>query len=221
MNPLARDMEQLIGEHCTLLRSYGQAQMRCSELLRAQAAEIDSLHAQTIRLRAALMVCDTALAWAPEHRGAQQTAASTWPQRLAWARRLRALWAHFHDRMGQWLHGRGRKAVANGTLRPAECSQLGVQAAIHGQVDGQIDEQLDGQVEDLASLEASLVAADLVICQTGCLSHGAYWRMHDHCKRTGKACVLVDQPDAVRIVRIHKPPACSTAGEAACVHEKA
>ena len=83
---------------------------------------------------------------------------------------------------------------------------------------------MGGQVEDLDSLEASLVAADLVICQTGCLSHGAYWRVHDHCKRTGKACVLVDQPDAVRIVRIvriHKPPACGTAAEAACVHEKA
>ena len=53
-------------------------------------------------------------------------------------------------------------------------------------------------------LEASLVAADLVICQTGCLSHGEYWRVQDHCKRTGKTCVLVEQPEAVRIVRIHK-----------------
>lgn len=54
------------------------------------------------------------------------------------------------------------------------------------------------------ALEASLVAADLVICQTGCLSHGEYWRVQDHCKRTGKTCVLVEQPDAVRIVRINK-----------------
>ena len=53
-------------------------------------------------------------------------------------------------------------------------------------------------------LEASLVAADLVICQTGCLSHGEYWRVQDHCKRTGKTCVLVAQPEALRIVRIHK-----------------
>ncbi len=53
-------------------------------------------------------------------------------------------------------------------------------------------------------LEDSLVAADLVICQTGCLSHGEYWRVQDHCRRTGKTCVLVEQPDAVRIVRIHK-----------------
>lgn len=55
----------------------------------------------------------------------------------------------------------------------------------------------------LSGLEARLGAADLVICQTGCLSHGDYWRVQDHCKRTGKACVLVERPEALRIVRIH------------------
>ena len=55
--------------------------------------------------------------------------------------------------------------------------------------------------DDLAALEASLAAADLVICQTGCLSHGAYWRVQDHCKRSGKTCVIVDQPQMIRIVR--------------------
>lgn len=52
-------------------------------------------------------------------------------------------------------------------------------------------------------LEDSLHAADLVICQTGCISDGAYWRVKDHCKRTGKPCLLVDQPTALRVVRIH------------------
>lgn len=42
-----------------------------------------------------------------------------------------------------------------------------------------------------------------MICQTGCASHGAFWRVEDHCKRTGKTCVLVEQPGALRIVRIH------------------
>ncbi|PJC97218.1 DUF2325 domain-containing protein [Janthinobacterium sp. BJB1] len=55
--------------------------------------------------------------------------------------------------------------------------------------------------DDVAALEAGLVAADLVICQTGCVSHDAYWRVHDHCKRTGKQCVLVDQPQAMHFVR--------------------
>ena len=56
---------------------------------------------------------------------------------------------------------------------------------------------------DAEWLEHSLRCADLVVCQTGCVSHGAFWRVEDHCKRTGKPCVLVEQPGALRIVRIH------------------
>lgn len=61
----------------------------------------------------------------------------------------------------------------------------------------------DDDGEDIPDLEERLVEADLVICQTGCLSHQAYWRMQDHCRRHNKPCVLVAQPDALRIVRIH------------------
>ena len=60
----------------------------------------------------------------------------------------------------------------------------------------------DGGEVDGAALEASLVAADLVICQTGCVSHGAYWRVRDHCSRTGKQCVLVDKPEALSTLRL-------------------
>lgn len=56
---------------------------------------------------------------------------------------------------------------------------------------------------DTERLEHSLRCADLVICQTGCVSHGHFWRVEDHCKRTGKTCVLVEQPGALRIVRLH------------------
>lgn len=45
-----------------------------------------------------------------------------------------------------------------------------------------------------AQLEPQLAAADLVICQTGCISHDAYWRVKDHCKRHGKRCVFVETP---------------------------
>ncbi|WP_256856450.1 DUF2325 domain-containing protein [Variovorax sp. KK3] len=128
------DMNDLVVEHRALLRHYGQVQLRCGELVRAQAAEIDKLRAEAIRLRAAVIVRDTALAWQKE-----------------------------------------------------QCTSL------------------DVQVENLSALHESLVAADLVICQTGCLSHGAYWRVQDMCRRTGKACVLVEEPDAVRIVRLQKP----------------
>ncbi|MNV65802.1 hypothetical protein D3C71_1585210 [compost metagenome] len=54
-------------------------------------------------------------------------------------------------------------------------------------------------MEDTAALVASFAAADLVICQTGCLSHGDYWRVQDHCRRTGQTCVLVEQSAAAHI----------------------
>jgi len=60
----------------------------------------------------------------------------------------------------------------------------------------------DGGEEDaIAKLDASLTAADLVICQTGCISHDAYWRVKDHCKRHGKRCVFVDKPSASSLQR--------------------
>lgn len=51
-----------------------------------------------------------------------------------------------------------------------------------------------GEHEHLSVLDHTLAGADLVICQTGCISHDAYWRVKDHCKRTGKRCVFVDNP---------------------------
>jgi len=55
----------------------------------------------------------------------------------------------------------------------------------------------DGGEEDaVAKLDASLAAADLVICQTGCISHDAYWRVKDHCKRHNKKCVYIESPSA-------------------------
>ena len=60
----------------------------------------------------------------------------------------------------------------------------------------------DGGAEQSAQqLDATLSAADLVICQTGCISHGAYWRVKDHCKRHGKRCVFVDKPGSAALKR--------------------
>jgi hypothetical protein len=60
----------------------------------------------------------------------------------------------------------------------------------------------DGGLEDNQHLlETSLAAADLVICQTGCISHNAYWRVKDFCKRTGKQCVFVENPSVSSLTR--------------------
>lgn len=60
----------------------------------------------------------------------------------------------------------------------------------------------DGGLEDKQNaLDSSLAAADLVICQTGCISHNAYWKVKDFCKRTGKRCVFVENPSTSSLAR--------------------
>jgi len=74
----------------------------------------------------------------------------------------------------------------------------------------------DGGLEQASELlDTSLAAADLVICQTGCISHQAYWRVKDFCKRNGKRCVFVDNPStsslSVRLRKVAMPVAGSVA----------
>ncbi|MBB3181237.1 DUF2325 domain-containing protein [Variovorax sp. Sphag1AA] len=190
-------VDQLIDEHLALVRHYGQVQMRCGDLVREQAAEIEKLRAQTIRLRAAVIVRDTALAWAQEYRASLEASIPGLPRRKALAQRVDALLARIQELMRERLHWQRRS--------PPEHAP--VVTAMHGPVDVTHRAEPEAEVEDLADLESSLVAADLVICQTGCLSHGAYWRVQDLCRRTGKACVLVQEPDAIRIVRIDRESA--------------
>src|SRR5262245_18036708 len=78
MNPAARDFERLIREHHALLRAHGRAQLRCTEHSRAQARQIDSLRALAMRLRAAVIVRDSALAWARDDHAALQPAVPGW-----------------------------------------------------------------------------------------------------------------------------------------------
>ena len=168
MHLAAHEIPQLIGEHHALMRHYGQTQRRCDALVRAQAAEIERLQGQAMRLRAAVVVRDTALAWERSQRvdalriGLQNLA----QQRLQW----------------QWRDARAAAERESGVATPG-VGTPGVATPM----------------EDPAALAASFAAADLVICQTGCLSHGDYWRVQDHCRRTGQTCVLVEQSVAVQI----------------------
>ncbi|HET7634437.1 MAG TPA: hypothetical protein VFK51_06885 [Burkholderiales bacterium] len=52
----------IFAEHAALLADYGEVQKRCTRLFADQAAEIERLRAETMRLRAAIVVRDTALA---------------------------------------------------------------------------------------------------------------------------------------------------------------
>lgn len=75
-----------------------------------------------------------------------------------------------------------------------------------------------GRENNARQLDANLAAADLVICQTGCISHRAYWRVKDHCKRHNKRCVFLDKPSMSTLARgLGMPPsptACNLEPEA-------
>jgi hypothetical protein len=58
-----------------------------------------------------------------------------------------------------------------------------------------------GREDSVHRLDANLAAADLVICQAGCISHSAYWLVKDHCKRTGKRCVFLQKPSTSAFAR--------------------
>lgn len=61
----------------------------------------------------------------------------------------------------------------------------------------------DGGEEDKAGqLGPMLQSADLVICQVGCISHNAYWRVKEHCKRHGKPCLFVETPSRSAMERV-------------------
>ncbi len=192
----ATDFDALAHEHRVLVTQYGHAQTRCSERMALQAAEIERLQAQAMRLHAAVIIRDTALAFACEDRATLEASIPDLPTRVKLAHRVEALKARVQILMRERLQGQRRPVSLPQAVADAMPTDQPVIPAY----------PISADSEDLNSLEASLVAADLVICQTGCLSHGAYWRVQANCKRTGKACVLVEQPEALRIVRIHRTP---------------
>lgn len=51
-----------------------------------------------------------------------------------------------------------------------------------------------GQEESLQRIDTAIANADAVVCQTGCISHAAYWRLKEACKKQGKSCVFVPSP---------------------------
>lgn len=187
------DIQQLAHEHQVLLRGYGHAQLRSSELLCLQAQEIERLQRLVIRQRAALMAKDTQLLWAREEREALEKAIPGLSRRVTLARRVESLLVRVQDLLRE--RARWQRQSAAPVAPPAMPATATATAAAADALEPE---------QDAEAFEASLREADLVICQTGCLSHGEYWRVQDHCQRTGKTCVLVEQPDALRIVRIHR-----------------
>lgn len=91
------DIQQLAHEHQVLLRGYGHAQLRSSELLCLQAQEIERLQRLVIRQRAALMAKETQLLWAREEREALEKAIPGLSRRVTLARRVESLLVRVQD----------------------------------------------------------------------------------------------------------------------------
>lgn len=91
------------------------------------------------------------------------------------------------DRMGSSLSPPRRVACVGG--RAAQLPGYRAVVESHGL---ELLHHDGGEEDNLGQLPATLAAADLVICQVGCISHNAYWRVKDHCKRHGKPCVFVE-----------------------------
>ncbi|WP_232250924.1 DUF2325 domain-containing protein [Janthinobacterium sp. 1_2014MBL_MicDiv] len=229
MGSLYGNEDLIAHEHRVLMGEYGRAQARCSAQLAGQAARIAQLEAELMRARAQVVIRDTKLALAREELAELAAAAPGLPTRARLARKVEWLTERVQDLMRellrlQWVPA--PSAVPRAALQADLLAGVREKAVLYvgnylhpeaGQdADGanvaqQAIEQAGGRflhhaggddgADDAAALEAGLVAADLVICQTGCVSHDAYWRVHDHCKRTGKQCVLVDQPQAMHFVR--------------------
>ncbi|MGJ7614955.1 MULTISPECIES: DUF2325 domain-containing protein [unclassified Variovorax] len=185
-------------EHAVLLRAYARVQERCSRLLVEQAARVERLEAQIVRLRGALVARDSAIAIVREELAVRAAVGGALPKRLntllSPGRRRRVM-APPPPQMPADLREKAVLCVGQEDEAPSLARQL---VEIAG---GRYLHHNGGDNADDPALEASLRAADLVICQTGCVSHGAYWRVQDHCRRTGKPCVLVGEPQPMRFVR--------------------
>ncbi len=60
----------------------------------------------------------------------------------------------------------------------------------------------DGGLEQSPQrLADQLGAADVVVCQAGCLNHEAYHRVKGHCRRAGKPCLFVERPSLACFAR--------------------
>jgi hypothetical protein len=222
---LAR-FEALIDENAVLARELGAAQRRASQQAAAHEARAEALQAEAVRLRGQLMARDGLLAQlrdeldqlhssAPDLASRQELARQNAGQAERITELRRALQAARSDLERLRQPPAAPRALPE-VVAEAQPPQLANRAVLcvggrtasvpvyrrlvedHG---GRFLHHDGGEEHNVNQLDATLAAADLVICQAGCVSHGAYWRVKDHCKRTGKRCVFVETPSASGLQR--------------------
>lgn len=194
-------------ELAILVSQYGKAQTRCSNVIAEQAALIDALLVEQMRLRAELVIRVTAMQFEREDRARLEAMVPGLPRRALLARQV----DHLRERIEallrertHWLWGRAPRHVA--CMSPSPAAELPGGDGAGGMVEGcppALEEEVVTVPDrpDASVIDASQQEAELVICRTGCISHGDYWRVQDQCRRTGKPCILIDEHQAIHAMR--------------------
>jgi len=212
---VARHRELAI-EHQALARDYAEVQQRVTSWSFERAREQQAWEQERMQLRAAQISLQTQLAQANEQLAHWQAVRPDLPEREALRERLaeqlgrnQALQREVNRLASRQPAETAEPAAPVEEALPDEPVKLERRVVLCVGGRGGSVPQYRQAVEDCgaqflhhdggsehkpAQLEPQLAAADLVICQTGCISHDAYWRVKDHCKRHGKRCVFVETP---------------------------
>ncbi len=162
------------------------------DALKAAVPEFDKLSAIAKRARDAEAMCRTLKLQRQEQEAALMQA------RAQIERLERVLGQALHSAAGEDPHDTARqRTVLTGRHVLCVGGRIGAATLYRDLVErlgGQFTHHDGGLEENIARLDASIAAADAVICQAGCISHNAYWRVKEHCKRTGKTCVFLKTP---------------------------
>lgn len=199
-------------EMAVLVSQYGKAQTRCSRLIAEQAALIEALQVEQMRLRAELVIRTTTLQFERENRARLEALAPGLPRRVFLARQVEQLRGCLEALLRErtyWLWRAERREEPRPRPQPEEGAQ-GSPLAVPSPLVPPVETCCAGSVPP-SSLESpedggdtfgqGLVEAELLICRTGCISHGDYWRVRDQCRRTGKPCILIDEHQAIHAMR--------------------
>ncbi|MDR7331509.1 DUF2325 domain-containing protein [Roseateles asaccharophilus] len=211
---------ELATEHQALVRDYAEVQQRVTAWSLERAREQQAWEQERMQQRAALIALQTQLAQAQDQLQHWQAERPDLPEREALRQRL-AEQVERNQALQREVARLSSRAVAV-PCESVEPTPAAIEEALPaapvklehrvilcvGGRGGSVPQYRQavegcgaqflhhdgGDEHKPAQLEPQLAAADLVICQTGCISHDAYWRVKDHCKRHGKRCVFVETP---------------------------
>lgn len=201
------DRKPARSEFAVLVSQYGKAQTRCSSVIAEQAALIEALQAEQVRLRAELVIRVTALQFEREDRKRLEAMFPGLPRRAVLARQIEYLRGRIETLLREqtrWRWGREPRHEARLSSSPevesSACDRAGRtndSSAFAPPDEVSIEPAEQGAHAD----DVSLREAEVLICRTGCISHGDYWRVQDQCRRTGKPCILIDEHQAIHAMR--------------------